>query len=205
MTPLLTDYLMRRRNELVSRYIRGDVLDIGCGLGTIIPFLDAAQRYVGIEISQKFVAYLSQRFPQRRFYNRNVDEEPLELDDDGFDTVLLVAVIEHLAHPEKVLAEIQKYLLPGGSLVITTPTLWGQRIHRLGARLGLFHPHAAAEHVRAYDYVAVRDLVHRVGLEIVEHRRFELRFNQLFVCKEVVRSSLVIGQVVRRSEDHSTI
>ena len=121
MTPLMTDYLRRRRNELVSRYIRGDVLDIGCGLGTIIPFLDAGQRYVGIEINQEFVAYLNPRFPQRKFYNCNVDEEPLELGDERFDTVLLVAVIEHLAHPEKALAEIQKYLLPSGSLVITTP------------------------------------------------------------------------------------
>jgi len=183
MTPLLTDYLRRRRNELVSRYIRGNVLDIGCGLGTIIPFLDPGQRYVGIEISQEFVAYLSGRFPQRRFYNCNVDEEPLELDDEGFDTVLLVAVIEHLAHPEKLLAEIQKYLLPGGSLVITTPTLWGQRIHRLGARLGLFHLQAAAEHVRAYNYAAMRNLVNHVGLEMVEYRRFEMGFNQLFVCQ----------------------
>jgi len=182
MMPLLTDYLTRRRNELVSRYTRGDVLDIGCGPGAIIPFLDAGQRYVGIEISQAFLAYLSQRFPQRRFYNCNVDEEPLELDDEGFDTVLLVAVIEHLAHPEKVLAEIQKVLRPGGSLIITTPTLWGQRIHLLGARLGFFHPHAAAGHVRAYDYAAMRDLVRHVGLEIVEHRRFELGFNQLFIC-----------------------
>jgi SAM-dependent methyltransferase len=183
MAPLLTDYLIRRRNELVSRYVRGDVLDIGCGLGTIIPFLDAGQRYVGIEISQEFVAYLSQRFPQRRFYSRNVDEEPLGLGDEGFDTVLLVAVIEHLAHPERVLAEIQKVLRPGGFLIITTPTLWGQRIHRLGAKLGLFHPHAVAGHMRAYDYAAMRDLVRRVGLEIVEHGRFELGFNQLFICR----------------------
>ena len=174
---------MRRRNELVSRYVRGDVLDIGCGLGTMIPFLDAGQRYVGIEISQEFVAYLSQQFPQHRFYNCNLDEEPLEFDEEGFDTVLLVAVIEHLAHPEKVLAEVQEYLRPGGSLVITTPTLWGQRIHRLGARLGLFHLHAASEHVRAYDYAAMRDLVNRAGLELVEYRRFELGVNQLFICR----------------------
>lgn len=183
MAHLLTDYLRRRRNELVSRYIRGDVLDIGCGLGTIIPFLGGQQQYVGIEISQEFVAYLSPRFPQQRFYNCNVDEEPLELGDERFDTVLLVAVIEHLAHPEKVLAEIRKVLRPGGSLIITTPTLWGQRIHHLGARLGLFHPHAAAEHVRAYDCATMRDLVNRVGLDIVEYRRFELGFNQLFICR----------------------
>jgi 2-polyprenyl-3-methyl-5-hydroxy-6-metoxy-1,4-benzoquinol methylase len=112
-----------------------------------------------------------------------VDEEPLELGDEGFDTVLLVAVIEHLAHPDKVLAEVQKYLQPGGSLIITTPTLWGQRIHRLGARLGLFYLHAAADHVRAYDYAAIRNLVSRIGLEIVEHRRFEMGFNQLFICR----------------------
>jgi len=198
MTPLLTDYLTRRRNELASRYIRGDVLDIGCGPGIIIPFLDAGQRYVGIESSWEFVAYLSQRFPQRRFYNYNVDEEPLELDDEGFDTVLLVAVIEHLAHPEKVLSEIQKYLRPGGSLIITTPTLWGQTIHRLGARLGLFHPDAAAGHVRAYDYTTMRDMVRRVGLDIVEHGRFELGFNQLFICQALVQDGrLRVGKFSR--------
>jgi hypothetical protein len=94
--------------------------------------------------------------------------------------------MEHLAHLEKVLVEIQKYLRPGGSLVITTATLWGQSIHRLGARLGLFHPHAAVDHLRPYDYIAMRDLVNHVGLEIVEYRRFELGFNQPLVCQLMV-------------------
>ena len=63
MASLLTDYLMRRRNELVSRYVRGDVLDIGCGLQTIISMLSADQPYVGVDVNVGLIECLRCQFP----------------------------------------------------------------------------------------------------------------------------------------------
>ena len=44
--------------------------------------------------------------------------------DESFDTVLLLEVLEHVAEPERVLAEIQRVLRIGGVLLLSMPFLY---------------------------------------------------------------------------------
>jgi SAM-dependent methyltransferase len=128
------------------------------------------------------VSALQRRFSKYRFYCRDVDNEPLSLGDQEFDTVMVVAVIEHLAHPERVLQEARSYLRPRGLLIITTPTPIGHVIHRVGARLGLFSLESAKDHKMMYDFDALSLLLKRSGFQVVKYEKFELGANQLFVC-----------------------
>ncbi len=179
--PLLTNYLRRRRYAMVEPFLRGEVLDIGCGnAATALP-LGSVQRYVGIDYHPALIAHQQAQFPQHEFYVCDVDREPLPLKDWRFDTVLMMAVIEHLAHPGRVLDQVAGHLRPEGRLVITTPTSWGECLHRLGARVGLFHPHAAAEHQHAYDRRQLEALLAAHGFQVVLYQTFELRCNQLVV------------------------
>ncbi len=181
--PPLTNYLRRRRYAMVEPFLRGEVLDIGCGnAATALP-LGSVQRYVGIDFRPALVAHQQEQFPQHEFYVCDVDREPLPLEDWRFDTVLMVAVIEHLAHPGRVLDQVAGHLRRGGRLVITTPTPWGERLHWLGARVGLFHPHAAAEHKRAYDRRQLEALLAAHGFQVVLYQTFEFGGNQLIVAR----------------------
>lgn len=53
MAPLLTPYLIKKRTELVNKYVSGDVLDIGCGDAHIMDLLNKNTFYVGIDLDEK--------------------------------------------------------------------------------------------------------------------------------------------------------
>jgi 2-polyprenyl-3-methyl-5-hydroxy-6-metoxy-1,4-benzoquinol methylase len=190
MPSLLTPWVRENRNQVAGQYVRGAVLDVGCGLGTIIPMLSADQPYVGVEVNVALVEHLRRQFPGRRFEVRDVDREPLALGDEHFDTVLMIAVIEHLHHPEWVLNQVRHYLRPEGRVVVTTPTPLGHQVHRWGTRLGLFVPEAAAEHKGQFDRPAMAQLLARVGMTIEHYQRFQWGLNQLFVCRVLTPLSL---------------
>lgn len=179
--PLLTEYLRRRRYAMVKPFLRGAVLDIGCGNAARTLSLDSVRRYVGIDYHPVLVAHQRVQFPQHKFYMCDVEHEPLPLGQTCFDIVLMVAVIEHLDNQGQVLDQVAGHLRPEGRLVLTTPTPWGERIHRVGARLGLFHPDAAEEHKRAYDRRRLKALLAAHGFSVESYRPFELGGNQLVV------------------------
>jgi SAM-dependent methyltransferase len=47
--------------------------------------------------------------------------DALPLGDDSFDAVLCTQVLEHVARPDAVLAELRRVLVPGGRLWVTVP------------------------------------------------------------------------------------
>lgn len=51
-----------------------------------------------------------------------LDELPVA--DAAFDGVLCTEVLEHVRHPEAVLGELQRILVPGGRLCLTVPFVW---------------------------------------------------------------------------------
>lgn len=55
MRPLLTAYLHRKRVEVVKPYLKGDVLDIGCGSTTVVRYLGKNQHYIGVDVDERII------------------------------------------------------------------------------------------------------------------------------------------------------
>ncbi len=102
--------------------------------------------------------------------------------DQSFDTILMIAVIEHLINPSHLLQQLPKCLKPGGQLVLTTPSPLGDLIHRIGARLGLFSMIAVHDHEIIFSYQSLHPILSDCGFIISTYRRFLLGGNQLFIC-----------------------
>jgi SAM-dependent methyltransferase len=47
--------------------------------------------------------------------------QPLSIDSDSFDTVLLLDVLEHIARPVELLAEVSRILRAGGKVIVGVP------------------------------------------------------------------------------------
>jgi len=181
MAPVLSPYLQKKRFEAVRPYLQGNILDLGCGGAEIISLLHPGQNYLGVEGNSDTVRRLKSTHPSFEFLLRDLEHDELDID-QKFDTVLLIAVIEHLHDPECLLRQIPALLSSSGKLVITTPTPLGDRLHKLGARVGLFSMIAVHDHERIYTYHTLRDSLSRGGLDIREYRRFLFGGNQLCVC-----------------------
>jgi 2-polyprenyl-3-methyl-5-hydroxy-6-metoxy-1,4-benzoquinol methylase len=182
MAPLFTRLLLERRLAAVRPYLRGDVLDLGCGGGELIRCLRPGQAYTGVDWRSEAVRQLQTRFPQHTFLRRDFDTEPLALPQQ-YDTVVLLAVIEHLQQPERLFGQLRDLLRPDGRVVMTSPSGWGNWVHGLGARFGLFSREAAAEHHTIFTRQTLGNIIEPFGLALTRYRRFLWGGNQLFVCK----------------------
>jgi hypothetical protein len=66
---------------------------------------------------------------------------------------------------------------------MTTPSPFGDKIHRAGARLGLFSKDAVEEHQTIFSHQMMVELLTPAGLAVEGYRRFLLGGNQLFICR----------------------
>lgn len=185
MPALLSPFIRRRRTALVQPFIAGDVLEIGCNdAATLARDNPQLRRYVGTDVDEAALARARASYPEREFVKNDIEKDVLGFEGE-FDTVLLVALIEHILNQRHLLEQCERALRPGGKLVLTTPTPFGNDVvHRTGARLGLFHASVVEHHVVIYDKTRLAAAARMVGFELVAHRHFQLGCNQLAVFEK---------------------
>lgn len=115
------------RREYVARYLRPEpgmrVLDIGCGPGDIVRFLDPSIDYTGVDLSAAYIASARKRFFDRgRFLNESVSDLTVR-EPASFDRVMANGLIHHLDDAEtRQLLEIARAALkPQGQFVSIDP------------------------------------------------------------------------------------
>jgi SAM-dependent methyltransferase len=142
------------RYEFAARRARpGRVLDMACGVGYGTRLLAdraaGAREVLGVDRSPEAVGYAAGRYarPGVRF----VVADALAFEDaQGFDTVVSLETVEHVADPERLLDRLVAALRPGGVLVASVPTTPSADVNphhlhdfsersfrRMGARRGL--------------------------------------------------------------------
>jgi ubiquinone/menaquinone biosynthesis C-methylase UbiE len=107
-------------------------LDLGCGDGRLTAELDAAE-LVATDVSVVALERARERLPGAELVHLQPDE-PLPVDDNGFDLVLCAETIEHVRDVQLLLSESRRVLRPGGRLVAAT--LADENLSELWAFLG---------------------------------------------------------------------
>jgi SAM-dependent methyltransferase len=104
-------------------YIKGDVLEVGCGEGRGVDLiLPKAKSFTGIDKIQEVVDSLKTKYPKGNF-KQMVIPPFASLPDNHFDVVVSFQVIEHIKDDLGYLKEIYRVLKPGGKALITTPNI----------------------------------------------------------------------------------
>lgn len=189
MAALLSPFIARQRYARIEGFLKGDVLDLGCGRGQIWEkYGSRLNSYMGVEKSPQRIEQLNQKFPNVSFFRCDLDLEPLHLD-KKFDCVLMIALIEHLFNQRFVMEGISQVLRPGGEIIITAPTpLGNDLVHRIGASMGLFAKSAVDDHIVLYNRHRFHILANEMGLSLKYHRYFQLFCNQMAVLEKPASS-----------------
>jgi SAM-dependent methyltransferase len=107
--PEMPEAIEVTRTWLARSGLRGPVLELGCGPGALAELSD---RYVGLDLSLPALA----SFSAARI---NGDMEQLPIATASVAFVFSWAAIEHVPNPERVLAEVERILRPGGMAVLS--------------------------------------------------------------------------------------
>jgi ubiquinone/menaquinone biosynthesis C-methylase UbiE len=120
------------RYQLAASYVRdGDtVLDAACGMGYgshLLSVQSAAAAVVGADLDRDGIAYATQSFASKdgRLSFCVADVQKLGfLSDDSIDVFASFETLEHVPHPEQLIAEAKRLLRPGGRFIVSVPNLW---------------------------------------------------------------------------------
>jgi SAM-dependent methyltransferase len=142
----------------MRQFIRGDVLEVGAGIGSNTRYLDTGRlgRFVCLEPDTQLAGRLEDelRSGTRKYeaVRGTLESMPAQ---EQFDTLCYIDVLEHIEDDRAELDRAATHLRPGGRVIVLSP-----------AHQRLFTPFdAAIGHFRRYNRTMVRALS-PVGLEL---------------------------------------
>ncbi len=117
---------------IVSLDEHSRVLDVGCGISTVLHFLPG-QRFGIDPLADEYKRIYS--YPAGIEVRQGYGEQ-IPFPDQWFDAVFCSNVLDHTSEPDRVLAEIRRVLRPTGFLVLTV------EVFPHAQERDLSHPHA---------------------------------------------------------------
>jgi len=182
--------ICRWRSRALHRLVPAGatVLDFGCGHQAM--FLRSVQSKIRRGVGLDYDAAPDRPGPNlevRPF--RFVDR--FDYSDASFDLVTILAVLEHipLDQVDVLFREFSRVLVPGGRILVTTPTPAAQPLLEfLAFRLKIISAPEIADHKHYYSESDLRELAARHGLACPVYRRFQWGFNCLCALEKPAAS-----------------
>lgn len=157
--------LQPRLDAVLARQPGGRLLEIGSAYGF---FLDLARRHfdvVGFEVSAAAARHARERL------GLDVRGDFLAADPASIgapvDATVMLDVIEHLEHPDRVIARVAEVSRPGATLLITTGDIGSWVARRRGRRWRLIHP---PTHLHYFSRPTLARLLGRHGFQVRDLR-----------------------------------
>jgi len=147
------------KRELLDKYVKGNVIDIGCGSGVYTKYLqEKGHEVIGIDNVKQFVDLCRRKYRHINFYLSSATSLPFKK--HQFDTAVLFDVLEH-TDDTKALTQAGKV---AKRIIISVPL----KNSKLLRQYSLAHHHYLDKsHRRTYTAVSLRKLIIDSGLEPV--------------------------------------
>ena len=170
MHDALGEALARRRVAAVLPHVSGRLLDVGCGSNALVRHYANG---VGVDVHP---------WPGADIVVR--DTAALQWEAESFDTITIIAALNHIPNRAAVLKECRRVLRPGGRVVITMLPPRRSRIwHWLRAPWDADQRDRGMQAGEVYGFTTAElvDMFGHAGFTLLTQRRFMLGFNCVYV------------------------
>ena len=171
------------RNKKVMKYIPNSskVLDVGCGRDFYL--LDTMKKRikygVGVDMAVK-----NTKIDNITIKKINVFDK-LNFTSSSFDVATMIAFIEHIDKPEKILRECNRVLNKGGIIIITTPMSRAKPFWELLVNLGFTEEKTTEDHKHYFSPAEIESLLKKTGFKVTTSKKFEFGMNYIAVGKKI--------------------
>jgi len=192
MKETVFDLFLRRQRikkvlPIIKLFPNCKLLDVGCG--THYTFLSAVKLYInqGYGIDFKVQALKTNKIIIKQIKI----EKKLPFEDNMFDVITMLAVLEHLEYSPLIIKEIERILKPGGKLILTVPSKIAKPVLELLAfRLKIIDKNEIADHKKYYNYLELEELIKETeSLKIEKHEYFQFYMNNFCIIKKKMQKS----------------
>lgn len=172
-----------------AKYLHGDILEVGCGIGNFTPSLTRYGRLWAFDVDEAAVAETKKRVEKNASVGLgDIENGTYFFKNKKFSAIVCLNVLEHVADDGQALANMRRLLAPGGHLILLVPihqTLFGAIDKAIG-------------HHRRYNPNAlIANVTHR-GFRIVWQRKLNL-FGAMgwFITGKILRRTTVNSAYIR--------
>lgn len=165
---------------LCAPHLGRSVLDVGAGHGAVTQHFAQGRSVTAVDVSSESVAALRRRFADTPTVRVVCADLRTWTTEERFDSVVLINVLEHILDDVGALEALQRFTVPGSTIVLYVPALnglFGEWDRRVG-------------HYRRYSKWRLRAVIEAAGLELVE-----LRYANLLAIPAWLAFSVASGRV----------
>jgi ubiquinone/menaquinone biosynthesis C-methylase UbiE len=159
--------------------VKSTVCDLGCGAGA--PFLKYIESRLlsGVGLDE----HVGQSPRDTISVVRADITASLPVESAQFDHVTMLAVLEHLTEPARVLSEAYRILRPGGTLIMTWPSPAADPILEVLTRLKMVNDELGFDqHQPRIPTKKLKEMLRETGFTRFEDGRFEMGLNNWLVA-----------------------
>jgi len=154
--------------EKISPYLRGNILEVGCGIGNLTSFLLNHGKVIVSDVNEAYLLTVENKYRDHPNLKGalpwNIEQNPVQNFNMPIDTILCSNVLEHIEKDDVALNIFFQLLPEGGRLIILVPALKGL-YNVLDKELG---------HFRRYNRAELAQKLIRNGFNICHTRYFNL-------------------------------
>ncbi len=141
--------------------IKGEILEVGCGVGNFTSVLTAFGKVTAIDVNKNYIEKTKDKSKDALVGFGDIEKGKFFFKDRKFDTIICINVLEHIKDDKKALENLKNLLISDGQLIIIVPShqaLYGEIDKSI-------------DHYRRYDKKKLEDLINRMGLSIIKSKR----------------------------------
>lgn len=174
---------------------RASVLEIGCGMGDTLAFLEPS-RGVGVDLSPAMVERARERHPGLEFHAGNAEDPAVLAGVEGaFDVILLSDTIGFLDDIEETLRQFHRFATPRTRIIVSYHSRLWEPVLATAERLGLKMPQGQLNWLSTADIVGLLDLA---GWRTVKREWRQLLPRRLFGLGTLVNRTIAPLPGIRR-------